>query len=510
MKLTSKIALGLLLFFLGTYPIFGEEKINGFVINPQKVEFAFYNDKLFPSSFNIDLLCVGHEVLFTKEIGNQKISYQCNFNCNTTNFEWQVITEKPWALFNPSRGSGRTLSKLNLTIDPDLLKNSLLEDCDGISCFKNGVTFRITYYLNDCIAYSDNSTFLTGVVYYTEQNFPDFIKIYYTKNSPPLKIIPSQIKFETNLENFSPLSAKIINIQSSHLGWDYNYFMPWIEIDESENLLSIKPSNILNPGKYLSFLLIKDLSSNLEQLVPITINIANNSANAKFFYAIYSHKYSSDYIEVSTGHWLNINFNLDPFVDDLPIYIEVSHSSFPNYIFSYRNFGQPYFELVYYDGQFISNIDQKFYIFDNPEKLIRFGPIHLIGLEGLANIKIKQGENWKNSRTLFDLKVIIRSLNGTWKIVDLYNNQQYEHPFPLVVKESSGLLVASWGDYNPKIYYSTDPNSLYEIKFKKDDFYYCYQITSLTENKIEGMWSYSTDGYNYSTPEPFYGIKIGH
>jgi hypothetical protein len=508
------LALIILCLTLCTSPLEAEEDLQGFIVTPESAEFALYDNLLSPSSLNIDLSCVGKRIIFTEELGGEKYTYVCQFNCNSTDFEWQIISEKPWIIFKPQRGKGKDLSHIRITVDSEYLKNIVPDSCNEVPCFKSDVTFRINYYLDNCYAYSQNGSFSTSVTYYEELPLKDFVRVYYSVAGLSPQINPDEVIFHGETNNsvieFNPAKVYVL---ASHQDWDYESSAPWLSLTKNsqnpiQGFLEVLPVDIKEAGRYRGYVRIKDRATGRYTLLQTTIDLKGKPGEAKFFYALFPDSFYKDLIEVNSSQWFEMKIYLGPNVNPEPLYVEITHSAFPDYIFAYHwKNGNPIFSVASYQGIPITDIDKLYYADHGIEK-IHIGPFRLAYLPGTAHIRLKQGFSWSSSKPLLDLELIIHSLAGIWKIVDLHKDREYEHPYLLEIQEGTSGLSANWGNYNPKIQYGSDPSILYEILFRARDFIFRYQITQHEGNYLSGVWSYSTDGFIFSEEQPFYGIRI--
>jgi len=511
MRILALVLVGLVLLASG---LRAEEELEGFVVTPESAEFALYNDLLSPSSLYITLACVGRRVVFTEQIAGQQYTYVCHFSCNATDFEWQVISEKPWVLFEPARGQGEELSRIRVTVNAQHLKDIVPESCGGVPCFKSGVTFRITYHLDDCYVQSTNSTAPASVTYYQELPFEEFVRVYYSVAGLAPKVSPEELSFQGELANgtveFSPATVYVL---ASHQDWDYESSAPWLSLTKdssnpTEGFLQVVPFGIQEPGRYRGYVRIRDRATGRTASLLTTVEVPAPAAEAKLFYALFPDSSYQDHVELNSAQWFDTRVYLGPQVGLAPLYVEVTHSAFPDYVFAYRwQAGAPTFSVASYQGVPVPNVDELYYAATGVEE-VHIGQFRLAYLPGTAHIRLKQGPTWAQSTPLLDLELVIHSLAGTWRLVDTYNGVEYEHPWALVVQEGLSGLGASWGDYGPEIRYSSDPAVLYEILFHARDFVFRYQIDQLEVGYLSGKWSYSLDGFVFSDPQPFYGIKL--
>ncbi|GEM_PF-4842354 len=493
------------------------EDLEGFVITPQSVEYALYDYFLSPPSVDVTLACVGTEVIFEKTINDQTRTYVCHFDCDTTNFEWQIVAGKPWVHIEPARGEGETLTQLRVTVDEDYLKNIVPEDCGEVQCFKSDITVRITYYLENCVEYADNGTTAVSVTYYSEKPLPDFVTVYYSSAGLSPELSPTEVSFQGEIANgtviFVPTEASV-QVLSGHQGWDAIPSASWLSIEKdeilgSEGTLKITPGGLTEPGRYRGYVRVKDRATGRTSTLLVKADVAGTpSALAKLFYGVFPDGQYQDRVEVSAAQWFDARVHLGPSPGSYPIYVEATHSAFPGYAFAYHfKDGVPVFTVASYNGTPVEGAEDLYYAATGVEE-VHIGAFPLAYLPGLAHIRIKQGGSWTSGTTILDLELVIQGLSGSWKIVDNYDGVEYEHPSPLVVSEGLSGLSASWGDYQPEIRYSADPGVLYEIFFSARDFVFRYEITQVSTGYISGTWSYSADGVNFSAPQTFYGIKL--
>ncbi len=506
----------LVLVFICSSWVLAEEELEGFVVTPQSAEFALYDYYLSPSSVEVTLACVGKRVVFEETIGDQTFTYTCDFDCDTTDFEWQVISERPWVHFEPARGTGETLSRIRVTVDEDYLKNISPEMCDGdVPCFTSDVTIRITYHLHDCAKYSDNSTTPVSVTYYSEKTFPNFIRVYYSVAGLSPRISPAEVSFRGEVVNgtveFEPV---VVQVLAGHQGWDYTSAAPWLSLTKepggpTEGYLDVQPVNLKEPGHYRGYVRIRDRATGRISSLLTTVEVLGAKAGeAKLFYALFPDGVYTDRVELAAAQWFDAKIYLGPNVGPLPLYVAVTHSAFPGYEFAYRwQAGAPTFTVASYQGVPVPEADDLYYAANGAEE-VHIGGFRLAYLPGTAHIRLRQGASWTSGSTILDLELVIHGLTGSWKVVDTYNGVEYEHPFPLITSEGLTGLSASWGDYQPEIRYSADPTVLYEILFSARDYLFRYQINHLEPGYISGLWSYSPDGVLFSDPQPFYGIKL--
>ena len=505
-------------------PSFAEDELEGFVITPQSVEFALYDHLLSPSSLNVTMACVGTRVIFEEKIADETHTYICNFDCDNTSFEWQIVSEKPWVRFIPSRGDAKTLKEIRVTIDKDYLRNVPPQTCGDTPCFSSDVTFRITYYLEDCREYSENGSNTASVVHYSKKTFSDFVRVYYSPAGASPRVNPTKISFRAQIDEdstdgttrvdsleFQPVKVQVL---AGYQGWDYTSAAPWLSISKeektsTEGFLEIQPSGLDVPGRYRGYVKVRDRGSGRTSSLKVTVDVLSSQTGiANLFYALFPDGSYRDQVNLLTAQWLNIQVYLGSGVASLPVYVEATHSAFPDYVFAYRwETGGPSFVVASYKGETVPEVDNFYYAPTGIEE-IHIGGFRLAYLPGIAHLRVKQGSSWSNSKTILDIELLIQGLSGSWKIVDTYNETEYEHPSLLEVSEGLEGLLASWGEYRPVIRYGTSPAVLYEILFNYRDFNFRYQINHLEAGYLSGVWSYSSDGVQFSAPQPFYGIKL--
>ncbi len=517
----------ILLLFLTAGIVRAEEKIDGFVVTPQSAEFALYDNVLSPDSLNITLACVGTKVHFEEKRAGKVFTYECDFICGDTGFEWQIISGKPWVKFSPARGRGTTLTEVAVSVDTDYLKNVLPESCGEKACFQSDVIFRINYHLSHCVvSYEEcdeegkNCKIYTNpasVTYYKEHKFEDFVTVYYTLGGLKPRLSPKELLFQGVISNKVPsFDWQTTKILAGHQGWDYETSASWLvfekisqnESDPIESSLHIQPRGLTSQGLYKAYVIIRDRATGEESKLLVTTDIkGDNPAWAHLVYAISPRIKVFDREELFTPQWLDIEFVLGPEGQDEPLYVEVWHSAFPDYVFAYRwQDGKPRFDVALYKEAPVKNIDELYYA-PYGASSVKIGRFRLAHLPGEAFIRLKKGPAWDLSKTLAEIDLSIKSIAGTWRVTDTVEGKSFVHPYLLSITEDLGTLHASWGNYGPLIRYSSDPTYLYEIIFHHEDFTFRYLINHVEAGYFSGVWSYTRDGYQYSLPQPFYGVK---
>lgn len=515
-----------ILIFLVLGSAWAEEEIEGFVVTPQSAEFALYQDVLAPESVGINLACVGTKVQFEEERAGTTFTYECDFVCSDTGFEWQVVSGRPWVKFSPERGYGTSVAQIQVSVDKDYLKNIVPETCGDQLCFKSAVTFRITYHLSHCVVSyeecdaDDNCRIRTDpayVTYYKEQSFEDFVTVYYSLAGLAPQISPKELFFQTTLseDGQTTFDWQKVKVLAGHQGWDYETNAPWLEFEKErdsadlpQSYLYVRPKGLTAPGLYQAYVKIKDRATGEASKLLVTTRVeGSNPALANLVYALSSQTPLFDRQEIFTPQWFSAAFYLGQEGLEGPLYVEVEHSAFPDYVFAYRwEEGQPRFDVAFYQGSPVPEIDKLYYA-SQGASLVKIGTFRLVNLPGEAHIRLKQGYSWELSRILAEIDLSLQGIAGSWQVVDTFESQQYVHPSLLIIKEDLSGLSATWGDYKPLIRYSTDPSALYEIVFQHGDFTFRYLIDHVEAGYFSGWWSYTVDGFNYSVPQPFYGTK---
>ncbi|MEA3333851.1 MAG: choice-of-anchor D domain-containing protein, partial [Pseudomonadota bacterium] len=102
----------------------------------------------------------------------------------------------------------------------------------------------------------------------------------------------------------------------------------------------------------------------------------------------------------------------------------------------------------------------------------------------------------------------INSLNGTWKVISRYYDENKIHPTSLVVTEpGNGTISASWPGYNVGMSYGSN-ESAYVMNFNIGVYDYIYKITSLTDDTFKADYTCSVYGETIDS-QPVCGVRKG-